>query len=228
MNTVLLILLAIIPALLVCFFIIQADKHEREDKIQLMLALLAGALITIPAFYIEAAAHNAGWDDGQDIQKTLLFSFVAIGGVEELFKVLALVFLFYPRKFFNEPFDGILYAVIIGMGFALVENLLYAFRLGDFPNLVVRAFTAVPAHASFGIIFGYFAGKAKFDSSRPWLRLFFGFLITALVHGAYDFFILYESFEWLGGLALVCLFLSIYYSRKLIKIHQENSPFSQV
>ncbi|MEZ4981248.1 MAG: PrsW family glutamic-type intramembrane protease [Saprospiraceae bacterium] len=88
---------------LVCFFIIQADKHEREDKIQLLLALLAGALITIPAFYIEAAAHNAGWDDGHDIQKTLLFSFVAIGGVEELFKVLALVFLFYHANFSTNP-----------------------------------------------------------------------------------------------------------------------------
>ncbi|MCB0663143.1 MAG: PrsW family intramembrane metalloprotease [Saprospiraceae bacterium] len=227
MNVLLLFLLATVPALIICILIIQADKHEKEDKLQLLLALLSGAIITIPAFYVEAMAHNAGWEEPTNISKTILYSFLAIGGVEELLKALALVLLFYPRRFFNEPFDGILYSVMIGMGFALVENYLYAYRLGDVSNLVVRAFTAVPAHASFGIIMGYFAGKAKFDSSMPGRRLVLGFLLAALIHGAYDFFILYERYEWLGGLALVCLVLSVFYARRLIKLHQQNSPFKE-
>lgn len=227
MNYLLLFILATTPAIIVCYLIIRADKHEKEDRRQLLLAFLAGALITIPAFYVGAAAHAAGWESPHDIRKTILYSFLAIGGVEELLKGLVLILLFYSKRFFNEPFDGIIYSVMIGMGFALVENYLYAYRLGNVPNLVVRAFTAVPAHASFGIIMGYFAGKAKFDSSVPWRRLVIGILLAAIVHGAYDFFILYERFEWLGGLALVCLALSIYYSRRLIKLHQKNSPFKR-
>jgi RsiW-degrading membrane proteinase PrsW (M82 family) len=226
MDYLLLFVLATLPALIVCYLIIKADKHEKEDRRQLLLAILAGALITVPAFYVEAAAHAAGWESPRDITRTIMYSFLAIGGVEELLKAIALVAFFYHKRFFNEPFDGIIYSVMIGMGFALVENWLYAYRLRDVSNLVVRAFTAVPAHASFGIIMGYFAGKAKFDSSLPWRRLLIGFSLAAVIHGAYDFFILYERYEWLGGLALVCLALSIFYSRRLIKLHQDNSPYN--
>ena len=56
---------------------------------------------------------------------------------------------------FDEWIDGVVYTICIGMGFALVENLIYAFDY-DLITVVVRALTAVPAHAIFAIFMGFF------------------------------------------------------------------------
>jgi RsiW-degrading membrane proteinase PrsW (M82 family) len=71
----------------------------------------------------------------------------------------------YNNKNFNEPFDGIVYAVIVSMGFATIENIIYVFQYG-FATGILRLFTAVPAHAAFGILMGYFLGKAKFTHGK--------------------------------------------------------------
>ena len=66
---------------------------------------------------------------------------------EELFKFLALMFVAFPRKNFNEPFDGIVYSVMIGLGFASFENIMYVFE-GGIGVAFMRTFTAVPMHAA--------------------------------------------------------------------------------
>ena len=56
--------------------------------------------------------------------------------------------------------DGIVYAVMIGMGFATLENIIYASRFG-LETTLFRAFTAVPAHGVFAAIMGYYIGVGK-------------------------------------------------------------------
>lgn len=224
MLTALLITLAIIPGLIIVYFIHQADKHEKEDRKELILAFAVGALITIPVWIFESWAHESGWEDATDIGKTLFFSFVIVGLAEEGLKLGGLLAFAFPKRFFNEPMDGIVYAVMIAMGFATVENILYANKM-SVTTMVVRAFTAVPAHGIFAVVTGYYVGMAKFDKAKRWKLLAYGLLLTVVLHGAYDFFIIIESYEWLGGLALVSLFLSFWYAYKLLRLHQNNSPF---
>ena len=71
----------------------------------------------------------------------------------------------YRKKEFDEPFDGIVYAVMVGMGFATVENISYVSQYGLMTG-IMRLFMAVPAHASFAIIMGYFMGKARFSAKK--------------------------------------------------------------
>lgn len=112
---------------------------------------------------------------------------------------------------------------MVSMGFAATENIMYVIE-GGYHVAVLRAFTAVPAHATFGILMGYFMGKAKF-AKHPSKYNLLGLFLAVLFHGAYDFFLFVDFLPgvWVG--AFVSLFLGIYLSGKAIKAHQKNSFF---
>ncbi|MCB0568681.1 MAG: PrsW family intramembrane metalloprotease [Phaeodactylibacter sp.] len=225
-RDILLMLLALFPGLVICWYIYHLDKYEKESRLHLALTFLAGLLATIPVMRIELWAANAGWDDPRHLGITLFSSFIVVALTEELAKYLLLMAYPYPRAFFNEPMDGIVYAVMISMGFATLENILYAGKFG-LGTTILRAFTAVPAHASFAIIMGYFVGQSKFAATALQSRrlLALGLIVPVGIHGVYDFFILQEAYEELMILALVVLGASIYLARQLILDQQERSPF---
>lgn len=162
----------------------------------------------------------------ENVFMTALLAFVVVAGSEELVKFLAVYIYPFKRNAFNEPVDGIVYSVMASMGFATLENILYVFELGIGTGLL-RMFTAVPAHAAFGVVMGYYMGLAKFDKENRTKLLAKGLLFAILLHGAYDFFLFQENIPALALLAFVALGLGIRFSRKMIKEHQENSPFSE-
>jgi RsiW-degrading membrane proteinase PrsW (M82 family) len=123
---------------------------------------------------------HAGWN-----------AFVVAAFTEELFKFLFVMILIWRSKHFNEQFDGIVYAVYVSMGFAMVENVLYVLD-GGLSTALVRAFTAVPAHAIFAVSMGYFLGRAKFNKTRRVTFLFAAIGMPILLHGLYDFILMSE------------------------------------
>ena len=222
------ILLAIIPGILICWYVYHMDKYEQESRVQLIITFILGMLITIPVMKIEEWGSKMGWDNTEHLVAALITSYIVVALTEELIKYIVLIGYPYFRPFFNEPMDGIVYAVMISMGFATLENMLYASRFG-IETTLLRAFTAVPAHASFAIMMGYFVGLSKFAEARnKKIRLLaLGILIPWAVHGLYDFFILQEAYESLMILALVVLAVSIFFARKLVIEQQKNSPFKE-
>lgn len=222
---ILLLVLAVIPGLLISFYIIRLDKYDREPRIHLLLNFFAGMLMTFPVLVVEKSAADAGWDQPNHIGATIAFAFVAVALVEEGAKLLVLLLYPFSLRKFNEPMDGIVYSVMIGMGFATLENILYAGSFG-LQTILVRALTAVPAHGAFSIIMGYFVGLAKFrTASKQGPMIVKGFFLTVMLHGAYDFFILQSLFSWLIVLAIVVLAVSIYYAQRMVMDHQVHSPF---
>ena len=223
----LLIALAILPALVICYAIYRIDKFDKESHWQLIICFVLGMLVTYPAMKLEEIGQNYGLEESTSLLPLLILSYIVVGLSEELTKFLALMFYAYPQKEFNEPLDGIVYAVMIAMGFATLENILYADQYG-YQTTIVRAFTAVPAHAVFAVIMGYYVGLAKFNKSKRFSLIAIGLLIPILIHGTYDFFILQEYYDWLMGFATLTLAVSIYFSIRLIRLHQYNSPFKDV
>lgn len=202
----------------------RVDKYEREPPGLLMLCFGAGALLTVPAMEIEKWAYGQLLPyEGQAVT-TFLMAFVAVAINEECCKFVALRTTAFPWSFFNEPLDGIVYAVMVAMGFASVENIFYAYRFG-LETVLTRAFTAVPAHAVFAVVQGYYMGLAKFDVPNRRKLLRKGLLLSILLHGAYDFLIIQHWSPWLLVLGSCCLYLSIFYCSSLVRIHLEGSPF---
>ncbi len=219
----LIIALAILPGILVSFFVYRQDKYESEQHLMLLLAFALGMLSTIPAMKLEAFGASMGIDESLSLLHLLVSSFIVVAFSEELVKFLCLILIF-SRSFFNEPLDGIVYAVMIAMGFATVENIFYADRFG-LQTTLLRAFTAVPAHAVFAVLSGYYVGLAKFDEKNRILLLLKGLFLAVLIHGIYDFFILQDFYDWLITFSTLTLAISLYFSIKLIKKHQQASPF---
>ena len=91
---------------------------------------------------------------------------------------------------------------------------------------VLRSLTAVPAHATFAILMGYYMGIAKF-SNHKWAYNLFGLLSAIIFHGAYDFFLFVDFIPGIYIGAFVSLFIGLFLSRKAIKKHQENSIFKK-
>ena len=184
------IILALGPVFIIAFYIYFRDKYEKEPWTILLLAMLAGCFITLPILPIELLFSKVGESFG-GLWNAAWNSFFVAALCEEGFKFLALVLLVWKNKEFNEKFDGIVYATFISLGFAGVENLLYVLKTGVSTG-IVRAITAVPAHAIFGITMGFFFGIAKFYPKKRKRYLHYSFLLPFFLHGCYDFILMSE------------------------------------
>jgi RsiW-degrading membrane proteinase PrsW (M82 family) len=186
--------IALAPIVIIAFYLYYRDKYEKEPFWWLVVALIAGGIITLPVIYIERILAIPGYYMTRYFQAAW-DAFVVAAFTEELFKFAALMIIFWNNRHFNEKFDGIVYASFVSLGFAAIENLLYVIN-GGYQVGLTRAFTAVPAHALFGIIMGYRVGLAKFYPEERRKQLTMALLMPMLFHGTYDF-ILMSGHEYL-------------------------------
>ena len=224
--TYILVALAILPSFLIIYWIYRQDRYEKEPFSLLFRAFVVGCASTIPAMLMQIQFQ--GWQNENSLWDTFIFAFLIVGITEELSKFVFLRLFIYPMEEFNEPMDGIVYAVMVGMGFATVENLLYVFESGDSASIgtaIGRGLTAVPAHAAFAILMGSYMGLSKFVAERKYFYLFTGLVLAVFFHGLYDFFLLQKVYEGLGALAIGALVWGASAARHLVKFGQELSPF---
>ena len=223
-----LLLAAIAPVCIIILYIYYKDKYEKEPKRLLFYNFLLGAIISIIFTSILYYVFDIilPLTKKTSVLQQFIKAFFVVGLVEEFSKYIILKYFAQPNKAFNEPFDGIIYAVMVSMGFAATENIFYVLE-GGYPTALARAFTAVPAHATFGILMGYFMGKAKFSNNRIILNIS-GLILAIIFHGAYDFFLFIDFIPgvWIG--AFISLFIGVLLSFKAIKKHQQNSNFKNI
>lgn len=223
MHALTIIGLALAPGLAISLFIYLKDEHEREPFWLLMLSFLYGIFSTLIT-YIIAWPFESLIVFKENFSDQFVNAFFNVALIEEFSKFIFIRFILYRNKNFNEPFDGIVYAVMVGMGFATLENLLYVYQYG-FATAVIRMFTAVPAHAMFAVLMGYYLGKAKFTHSRELYYSMLALLVAILFHGLYDYFwfISFVPGIWVGAIA--SLFVAFIFCRRAIRLHQQASPF---
>ncbi len=228
-----LLALALAPSIAIIFFIYSKDKYDREPIRHLFVSFLLGVLSTIPAlvfqlYYEPKVLH---FFHTKTIGYYAVFAYGVVGFGEEASKFIMLRWYGYTRKAFDEPFDGIIYSVMVSMGFATLENVGYVLQHGYTTGLL-RMFLSVPAHACFGVLMGYHAGLAKFDSEHSLSYLWRGLLIAAFFHGTFDFFLFlqnseevtrYVSASLLVMGALVSYYFALRMSLRSIRLHQELS-----
>ena len=222
-----LLLLAIAPSMIIIAYVYFKDKFEREPWLLLLKNFFLGATVSVGLTFALGKFVGGFFPelDRTSYMDMFIKAFIVVALIEEFSKYVIVRFVAQRNKEFDEPFDGIVYAVMVSMGFATLENVLYVFSYG-FETGLWRAFTAVPAHATFGILMGYFMGKAKFSNHRFLLNLL-GLFAAVLFHGAYDFFLFIDSTPAIMGGAFVSLFIGILLSRKAMKNHQKNSFFKK-
>jgi RsiW-degrading membrane proteinase PrsW (M82 family) len=185
-NSLLFISLA--PVLLIGFYIYYRDKYEKEPFSVILKALFTGVLIVLPVVIIEYVLSLLS-RNLEGPSEAAYTAFIVAGFTEEGMKYLAFYIFFWKNRNFNEKFDGIVYAVFIALGFAAVENILYVIT-GGLGVGILRALTAVPAHAFFGIMMGYYFGLARFSVKHRPIYLVLAFVFPFISHGLYDFMLI--------------------------------------
>ncbi len=222
-----LLILSFAPVLIILLYIYYRDKYEKEPLSLLIKGLLLGMIIVIPISAFEEIAFLIINPAGLSQMSSAFFTaFLIAALVEEGFKYLAVYLLIWKSKDFNERFDGIVYAVFVSLGFALIENIMYIFsNENGFAVGVTRALTAVPAHAIFGILMGYHLGLARFDIKGRSKHLINAFFYPFLFHGLYDFILMSE--HQLLLLLFIPLLGYIYYrANKRMKTLSRMSVFN--
>ncbi len=230
------IAIALAPGIAICLYVFYTDIYNREPKWNLFASFILGCLSIIPAACFEQSFRYTL--DGS-IGAVAVFAYAIVGFSEEFVKFLGLRFYSYRKKSFDEPLDGIVYSVMVSMGFATVENIMYVMNFAPSGRgLEVgfqRMFLSVPAHASFAVIMGYFVGKAKFSPAKSTGLLVLGLLGAVFFHGTYDFFLFIKSYSFAGrdisegllaGGAIVSYIICLVLARKLIR--QQKSLSKQM
>lgn len=191
-----LISVALAPVILLLIYVYNRDKYEKEPKELLTKVFIFGIISVIPVYFIETALtnywHNKYAFPDMQIHTAVFEAFAVAAFTEEFFKILIFLIFIWKNKNFNEKFDGIVYAVFISMGFAATENLMYVLGTG-FGTGIIRAFTAVPAHAIFAVTSGYFLALAKFKPFGKFIFLILALAVPFLLHGIYDFILLAKN-----------------------------------
>lgn len=229
-----LLALALAPGIAIMWFIYSKDRYEKEPLRALIFSFLLGMLAILPAVLIELGGTwlqdrlmtGNGW------LYYIVKAFLVVALTEEASKFLMVKWYAWPRHFFNEPFDGIVYGVMVAMGFATLENIGYVMQHG-WQTAILRMFLSVPAHATFGVLMGYYLGLAKFTHDSHSRQLMIrGLLLSVLFHGLFDLFLFAQEDDgitrkWSSGLlfgtAILSYFVAVRLSWQAIRMHQELS-----
>ncbi len=204
---------AVLPAIILLVYIYKHDRIEKEPRNLLFALVLWGILATFLAVASESVGAFAlayflpGGENNPAYPIWMYFVIVALS--EEGFKYLILRWRTWNSPHFNYRFDGVVYAVFISLGFALWENIGYVLLYG-WGAAIMRAITAVPGHACFGVFMGAYYGLAKrsanqgeYHESRFW-RVF-AILIPTVIHGLYDYIAATEEAAFSGPFVIFVL-----------------------
>lgn len=222
MTDPVLILAAVLPAFYLLYRIYQADHVEKEPARLLVSLALSGIIATFFAVIAELTGSvvvGLIFPEGGILYNFVFFFFV-VALSEEGFKYLLLKLRTWNSPHFNCRFDGVVYAVFVSLGFALWENISYVGMYG-LEVAMLRAVTAIPGHACFGVFMGVWYGLAKkFDcygqeeKAKRYRKL--ALLCPVFLHGSYDFIASLETF-WCTLVFVVFIAVMFWISLRMVK-----------
>lgn len=219
-----LVSLSILPGFLIMSVIYNLDVQNKEPLWLLAIAFILGAVnLYLDINILEYLLSS------KDVQNNFLSTGIealTVSSTEEILKFLVVMLIIYPNKYFDEPFDGIVYSVFVGMGFATAENLTFVLQ-GSASLALMRMLSAVPAHFVFAVIMGYYLGKAKSNKKAQLLFIVLSILMPIIFHALYDYFLFIDFIQgiWIGG--IVTLVITLYIAKKAIQEHMTASPFKK-
>lgn len=236
-----LIVSAVVPAIILIGKVYKADKLDKESPALIKSLVLMGIISTFFALISERilSALLVRLVSYESPLYNVLLYFIVVGFSEETAKYVLLKRKTWRDREFNCQFDGVVYAVTVSLGFALWENITYVMMYG-FGTALVRAVTAVPGHACFGVFMGIFYGQAKrYDYLRCGTASRFcrvmAVVVPALIHGSYDYIasMEVENAGWYFVIFVAVLFVVSYAmvvnaSRKDRRIDRHYSSFEIV
>ena len=199
-NLAVAVMVSLLAAVVWLAFFYRQDRGVPEPPGRVAVAALLGAGSVVPAAAWESWALQ--WVDAATPAGALVAAFLVVGLGEETLKFAAAYAAAYRlgRQALHEPIDAVVYAIAAGLGFAAVENVVYARAFG-LAVLPLRAVVGFAVHASLAGVFGYVVGVSVTRGEPLAPAAARGVAAAAFLHGLYDFAI---ASRWLspGGVLL--------------------------
>ena len=190
MENYIILLTALLPIVILIYYIYHKDKKSPEPTGQLVKAFLFGVLSVPLSFCMSIPLRQIGAypAEATTISESISTAFFGAAIPEEIAKLFMLWLFLRKNRYFDEKMDGIVYAVCVSLGFAALENIMYLFsNVETFLSVgIARAIFAVPGHFCFGILMGYYYSFAKFYPKAPVKNKVLILVAPIIVHGLYD------------------------------------------
>lgn len=192
------------PSLAYLIFVWRKERIEREPFIGLLMAFSYGFILcTFLALVIESFMATL-------ISEVLLVVFIG-PVIEEISKFMGLQSIAKLKKLFNEVDDGIVYGASIGLGFATLETILYAFRSEE-PMIIgiVRSISSTAGHSASTAIAGWGYALMMFRGYNP--EIVSKFLLVAIfLHVFHNLLAVLVAFQPLLLLIAIIVDLYVFY-----------------
>ncbi|MBO4859901.1 MAG: PrsW family intramembrane metalloprotease [Treponema sp.] len=205
---------ALLPVILIIFYIYKKDKVEKEPFGLVLKTLIWGAILSLPCAGIESVMEvilKFFFEEGS-VQLIAMDNIVGVALIEELAKYIVIMLFIWKNDNFDYRYDGIVYAAAASLGFAALENVLYLIQFGTDISLG-RALFAIPGHTTFSVFMGLYLSRAKeaLCNNQPARVKRFKFkalLVPTIIHGIYDFLLdenLQEDFSFIFILFVIII-----------------------
>jgi len=214
------------PGLALLSYVYLKDRYEAEPIAMVARLFLFGLLSVFPVMLLQRGLGL--WLGAAQAEHPLVFAFAVSAGLEEAAKWAIVAAAAFRHAEFDEPYDGIVYASSVSLGFATMENLIFAFSEPySWSALLLRALLPVSGHALFGIVMGYYFGIAKFSKTERAKYIAYAILFPVFYHGLYDALLTTPGGGWLW---LMIPFMVFLWMRGLWKIRRANhrSPLRMI
>lgn len=212
-------------AISILLFLYFRYKTGKESSGLLILSFFYGVVSIVLVLIMQMIASNFGLDNLRNIRRILFYAVVIVGFFSEFGKYFFLRFFIYPKDRFQNPVDGIIYSVMIAMGFATINNILYFVSIPNLEVNTVNAVTSGPANVIFGVLMGFFIGLGKLRKLR-FIDSMTGLLAAIFFHSLYAFCLLTKDYRLLWaffiGSVIIALSLTIASIRIKTDFQREN------
>ena len=219
---------AIVPAVVLLVMVYKADKLDKEPRGLLIKLIFLGIISTMIAVILETIGQYVLSPlNPNSLIYNILMYFGVVAFAEEWAKYVVLKRATWKHPAFNCMFDGVVYSVFVGLGFALWENIQYVAMYG-FETAIVRAFTAVPGHCCFAVFMGVWYGMAKryeyageFQKAKHARTMCV--VMPAIMHGIYDFIATWEN--GIGLMFLIFVIIMFIWAARLLKTMSRDDKY---
>jgi RsiW-degrading membrane proteinase PrsW (M82 family) len=184
------------------------DVFEPERIRYLIIALLIGCGTPYFSILMYEFHDTIGFALNGKPLNDLVYSILGIGLTEELSKLVGVIIVFQIlKKQVNESIDYLIYAGMVALGFALVENTMYIGRYG-IDIITDRSFYSVLEHIinTSIITYGYCRFKI-FNRGNHFTNTIIAFLTAISSHGLFDYFIMNPSFHYVAPVLVILVYL---------------------
>jgi RsiW-degrading membrane proteinase PrsW (M82 family) len=231
---------AFIPVAIYILPLIWLDRYDPEPVWLLALAFGWGALVAVVfSFIINSVAGAIAGGVSAELGE-VVGAVISAPIVEEGSKGLGLlILLLFFRRYFDDILDGIVFAGVIALGFATIENILYygrAIAESGLPGMmilfVVRGILSPFAHVTFTSMTGIGCGIAR-ESHKTWVKILFpvmGYIGAVSLHALWNGMAVFGGFgKFLIGYLIVEIpFFLIFTGFALYIMHRQNKILKEM